>query len=179
VCHWGVEVEIIQIDGAVACPLCGDDAVEVNFDHAYVNGEGTAIPRVGDAIAANGEANAIGIGLLRTIVDAHVSVCDVFASVDWDVVSSNEDYRVGAFANARDALGKATKFDCVGHAPEFFVLGVDKKVAPFHKGASVGVEEGIENFPRELPMRSLVSHEWVAGDVVVNMEACYDGLLSD
>ena len=65
---------------------------------------------------------------------------------------SDEDYCVGAFANAGDALGKATKFDCVGHAPEFFVLGVDTKVAHFHEGAGVGVEDGIENFPRELPM---------------------------
>jgi hypothetical protein len=40
--------------------------------------------------------------------------------------------------DAGDALGKATKFDCVGLAPEFFVLGVDKKVVHFHEGASVG-----------------------------------------
>ncbi len=65
---------------------------------------------------------------------------------------SDEDYHVGAFANAGDALGKATKFDCVGLAPEFFVLGVDKKVVHFHEGTGVGVEDGIENFPRELPM---------------------------
>ncbi len=144
----------------------------MNFDHDHVNRGGTAIPQLGDAIAANGEVSAIGIGLLRTIVDAHASVRDVFALVDWDVVSSDEDYHVGAFANAGDALGKATMFDCVGLAPEFFVLGVDKKVAHFHEGAGVGVEDSIENFPRELPMRSLVSHEWVVGDVIVNMDAC-------
>ncbi len=130
-CHWGVEVEILQINGAVACTFCGDDAVEVNFDRDHVNGGGTAIPRVGDEIAANGEVSAIGIGLLRRIVDAHASVREVFASVDQDVVSSDEDYCVGAFANAGDALGKATEFDCVELAPEFFVLGVDKKVAHF------------------------------------------------
>ena len=126
---WGVvEVEILQINGAVACTLCGDDAVEVNFDRDHVNGGGTPIPGVGDAIFANGGASAIGIGLLRPIVDAHVPVCDVFVS-DRDVVLSNEGNCVGALANARDALGKATEFDCVGLAPEFFVLGVDKKVA--------------------------------------------------
>ncbi len=69
--------------------------VEANFDRDHVNGGGTAIPGVSDAIAANGEASAIGIGLLRTIVDAHTSVCEDFASVDRDVVSSDEDYRVG------------------------------------------------------------------------------------
>jgi hypothetical protein len=122
----------------------------VNFDRDHVNRGGTAIPRVGDAIAANGEASAIGISLLRMIVNAHASVHDVFLSVDWDVILSDEDYCVGACANTRDALGKVTKFDCVGLAPEFFVLGVDEKVVHFHEGASVGVQDGIENFTREL-----------------------------
>ncbi len=107
-CHQGVEVEILQIDGAVACPFCEDNAVEVNFDHDHVNGGGTAIPGVGDAIAANGEASAIGISLLRTIVDAHASGYDIFLLVDWDVILSDEDYCVDACANARDALGQAT-----------------------------------------------------------------------
>ncbi len=101
--------------------------------------------------------------LLRTIVEAHASICDVFASVDWDVVWSHEDDRVGAVANAGDTLGKATKFDCVGLAPEFFVLGVD---------AGVGVEVGIENLPWESPTRSLICCEWAAGDVIVNLDAC-------
>jgi hypothetical protein len=127
--HWGVEVEILKIDGAEACTLCGDNAVEMNLDCDYVNGGGTAIPRIGDVIAANGEASAIGIGLLRAIIDAHMPVCDVFALVNRGIVSSNEDNCVGALANAWDALGKATKSHCVGLAPEFFVLGVDKKVA--------------------------------------------------
>ncbi len=144
----------------------------MNFDHDHVNGGGTTIPGIGDAIAANGKASAIGIGLLRGIVDTHASVRDVFVSVDWDVVESDEDDHVGAVANAGDALGKATKFDHVGLAPEVFVLGVDKKVVHFHEGAGVGVEDGIENFPWELPTRSLVCHEWAAGDVVVNMDAC-------
>ncbi len=119
------------MDCAVACTLCGDDTVEMNFDHDHVNGGGTTIPGIGDAIAANGKASAIGIGLLRTIVDTHASVRDIFGSVDRYVVAS-EDNRVGAIANAGDALGKATKFDHVGLAPEFFILGVDEKVAHFH-----------------------------------------------
>jgi hypothetical protein len=142
----------------------------MNLDCDHVDGGGTAIPGIGDAIAANGDVSAIGIGLLRTIVDAHAPVCDVFASVNWDVVSSNEDDRVGALANAWDALGKVTEFDCVGLDPEFFVLTVDKKVVHFHEGTSVSVEDGIENFARELPT-SLMRHEWAAGNVVVNMDA--------
>ncbi len=106
----------------------------MNFDRDHVNGGGTTISGMGDAIAANGKASAIGIGLLRAIVDTHASIRDVFASVDRDVIASDEDDCVGAVANARDALGKGTEFDCVGLAPEFFVLGVDKKVPHFHEG---------------------------------------------
>ncbi len=116
-------------------------------------------PGIGDAIAANGKASAIGIGLLMAIVDAHASVRDIFASVDWDVISSDEGNHVGAVANAMDALGKAIKFNCVGLAPEFFVFGVDKMMAQVHEGTGVGVEDGIENFPRELPTRCLFCRE--------------------
>ncbi len=144
----------------------------MNFDRDHGNGGGTPIPGIDDAIAANGKASAIGISPLRTTVDAHASICDVFALVDWDVVLSDEDNRVGAVANAGDALGKATKFNCVGFAPEFFALGVDKKGVHFHEGAGAGVEDGIENFPWKSPTRSLVCREWVAGGVVVNMDAC-------
>jgi hypothetical protein len=49
-----------------------------------------------------------------------------------------------------------TKFNRIGLAPEFFVLGLDEKVAHFHEGTGVGVEDSIENFPRESPTRSLV-----------------------
>jgi hypothetical protein len=122
-------------------------------------------------IATDGKVSVIGIGLLRTIVDAHVPVCDVFALVNQDVILSNEDNRFGALGNAWDALGKATKFDCVVLAPEFFVLGVDKKVVHFHEGTSVSVENGIENFARESLTRGLTRHEWAAGNVVVNMDA--------
>jgi hypothetical protein len=44
-------------------------------------------------------------------------------------------------------------------------------VVHFHEGASVGVEDGIENFFRELLTRSLMHREWAASDVVVNMNA--------
>ncbi len=71
-----------------------------------------------------------------------------------------------------EGLGKATEFDHVGLAPEFFVLGVDKKVAHFHDDASVSVEDGVENFARESPTRGLMCHEWAADDVVVHMDAC-------
>ncbi len=171
-CHWGVEVEILQINCAVACTLCGDDAVEMNFNRDHGNGGGTTIPGIGDAIAANGKASAIGIGLFRAIVVTHASIRDVFALVNRDGITFGEDDCVGAVANARDALGEVIKFDCIGLAPEFFVLGVDKKVVHFHEGAGVGVEDSIENFQWELPTRRLVCRERAAGNVIMIIDVC-------
>jgi hypothetical protein len=144
----------------------------MNFDPDHVHSGGTAILGIDDAIAANSKVSAIGIGLLRAIVDAHVSVRDVFVLVNRDVILSDKDDCVGAIANTGDALGKATEFNFVGLAPEFFVFEVDEKMVHFHKGAGVGVEDGIENFLRELPTRCLFCCEWAAGDIVVNMDAC-------
>jgi hypothetical protein len=132
--RWGVEVENLPIDGAAACTLCVDNAVEVNLDCDHVDSGGTAIPGISDATATIGEASAIRIGLLRTIVDTHAPVCNFFVLANGDVVSSNEDNFVGALANDWDALGKGTEFNHLGLAPEFFVLGVDDKVAHFHEG---------------------------------------------
>ncbi len=56
-----------------------------------------------------------------------MSVHDVFALVDRDIVLSDEDNCVGAVANAGDALGKATMFDHVGLAPEFLYLGLMRR----------------------------------------------------
>jgi hypothetical protein len=81
----------------------------MNLDCDHVHGWGTAIPGIRDAIAADGEVSAIGIGLLRTIVDAHTPVRDIFVLIDWDVVSSNVDNPVSGLAIAWDALGKVTK----------------------------------------------------------------------
>ncbi len=120
--HQGVKVEILQINGAILCTLCGDDTVEMNLDCDHVNDGGITTPGIVEMIAANCEASAIGIGLFRTIVDAHAPVFDVFALVDQDLFLSNEDNCFCALANAWNAMGKAIRFDCVGLAPEFFVL---------------------------------------------------------
>jgi hypothetical protein len=58
----------------------------MNLDCDQVDGGGTTIPSIGDVIATDCEVSAVGIGLLRIIVDAHVPIRDVFASVDWDVI---------------------------------------------------------------------------------------------
>jgi hypothetical protein len=84
----------------------------MEFDRCHVNSRRVAVAGVVDPVAAYSEASLIGVVLLWVIVDAHASICDVFLSVDWDIVSSDEDYCVCACANARDALGTCPRVLC-------------------------------------------------------------------
>ena len=55
-CHWCHEVEIFEVNGAVACTLGQDDAVEVELDSDHVNGGRSAVSGDVESIAANGES---------------------------------------------------------------------------------------------------------------------------
>ena len=108
--------------------------------------DSATIAGVGDMIATNGESSVVRDSLFGSLIDADVAICNIFALLEWDIILSSENNCVGAIACTWDALGKATKFGCVGLAPQFLVLGVDEKVAHFHVHASVIVEDSIENF---------------------------------
>jgi hypothetical protein len=43
--HWGVEVEILQVNGAISCVHCWDDAVEMELDSDHVNGRCATVTR--------------------------------------------------------------------------------------------------------------------------------------
>ncbi len=52
----------------------------------------------------------IGVILFGMIVCTDAFICDVLESVEWDVVAYDEDDGVGAFSDARNALGQAARF---------------------------------------------------------------------
>ena len=72
----------------------GDGAVEQQFDGGKVSSLGADIAGVLDAIAADGEANATGVGFFGAIScdDAEVSGF----LVPWDLVGRDEKHGVGA-----------------------------------------------------------------------------------
>ena len=95
------------------------------------------------------EARAIGVVLLRAIVDADTAVGSVLLLVNGDVAVLDEDNGVGAFADTKDALGKPGKFSGVQFAPKFLILRVGEKVSHFHELSSVLVEDCIEEVSGE------------------------------
>ncbi len=67
-CHWCHEVEVFEVNGAVARTLGQDDTVEVELDRDHVNSGRTTVPGEVYSVAINGEARAIGVILFRAIV---------------------------------------------------------------------------------------------------------------
>ena len=112
-CHWCHEVEIFEVNGAVACTLGQYDTVEVELDRDHVNGGRSAVSRDVESVTANGESRAIWVGLFGTIVSADASICDVLEAVQWNFIACDEYNGVGAFADAGNALGEAAKFSCI------------------------------------------------------------------
>ncbi len=112
-CHWCHEVEIFEVNGAVACPLGRDDTVEVELYRDHVNGGRSTVSGDVESVTTNGESRAIGVILFGAIVCTDASICDVLELVEWDVVACDKHNGVGAFADAGNALGQAAKFRSV------------------------------------------------------------------
>ncbi len=89
--------------------------MELDSDH--VNGRCAAVTRVLEEIAAHGDLCAVGVLLLRAIVDTDLCVHDVAFAIVWNVFVVDENKSVGLFANSGHALSKTPKFLCVGFAP--------------------------------------------------------------
>jgi hypothetical protein len=97
--------------------------MELDSDH--VNGSCAAVAWVVEEIAAHSDSCTVGVLLLlKAIVYTDLRVHDVVFAVVWNVLAADENDSVGTFADSGDALGKMSKFLCVGFAPQFFVLGV-------------------------------------------------------
>ncbi len=89
--------------------------MELDSDH--VNGRCAAVIRVVEEIASQGDSCAVGVLLLRAIVDTDTCVGDVAFVIVWNVFVADENNGVGAFAGSRHALSKTPEFFCVGFAP--------------------------------------------------------------
>jgi hypothetical protein len=73
---------------------------------------------------AYSDSCALGVLLLQEIFHADSRVRDVAFAVVRDVLASDENNSVGAFADSRDASNKASNILRVGFALQFLVLGV-------------------------------------------------------
>ncbi len=78
--HGGVEVEIGRVDGQKLCPRGTDGGIDEEFGHGEIGCWCAFVTKVADAIATNGEPNAIFLFFLWSITAANAAVVGAFVS---------------------------------------------------------------------------------------------------
>ncbi len=97
--------------------------MELDSDH-HVNSRCAAVARVVEEIATHSDSCAVEVLLLWAIIYTDSCIHDIAFAFVWNVFAADENNSVGIFADSGDALSEASKFICVGFAPQFLVLGV-------------------------------------------------------
>jgi hypothetical protein len=74
------------------------------FEGDHVNGGHADVAENVDEVAAYCQPRSVGVFLLRVVVDTDTDIGGVAVAIGRDFFEFDEDNRVGAFADARDAL---------------------------------------------------------------------------
>jgi hypothetical protein len=94
--HWGIEVEVVEVDGAEVRAFGREHTVEKQLEGFKGSSVGTNISWVTDAIATNCDAGMIRIVFIRTHFTNYHGVADFLSFVEWDVMIINEKEYVSA-----------------------------------------------------------------------------------
>ncbi len=84
--HWGIKVEVLEVDGAEVRAFAREHTVEQQLEEFKGRGVGANIFRVTDAIASDVDAGTIRIVFIRPHFIHYHGVADFFSFVGWDVV---------------------------------------------------------------------------------------------
>jgi hypothetical protein len=150
--------------------------MELDSDH--VDSRCAAVTRVVEEIAAHGDSCAVGVLLLRAIVDTDSCIRDVAFAIMWNVFTKDENDSVGTFADSGHALSKTPEFLHVGFAPQFLVLGVYEEMPHFHEMACGFVEDSVEHVGGVLLLSCTASHDRAACCFTIIVDAGQQSLLS-
>jgi hypothetical protein len=145
--HWGIKVEVLEVNGAESCTCAREHAVEKQFDEFKGCSVGSHVTQEADAIATDGDAGAIRIIFFLSHFTYHHGVADFLLFMGWDVmvvykkegVSAHNPLCIGG-STRTDALAQPSKFIGVRSVPGGFVAGVTAELAMLKKFASGGVK---------------------------------------
>ncbi len=94
--HWGIEVEVLEVDGAEARAFAREHTVEEQLEEFKGCGVGADIPLKTDAIATDDDVGTIRIIFIRLHVTHYHGVADFLSFVGRDVVIVDEKEGVNA-----------------------------------------------------------------------------------
>ncbi len=149
----------------------------MEFYSDRVKGGCATVTWVVKEIAAHGDSCAVGVLLLRAIVDADLCIRDVMFAIVWNVVMADENNSVGTLADSRHALSKTPKFLCVRFAPQFLVHGVHKKIPHFHEMARGFIKNSVEHVGGVLSLSYAASRDWAGCSFAIIVGAGQQNLL--
>jgi hypothetical protein len=94
--HWGIEVEVLEVDGAESRAFAREDTVEQQLEEFKGRGVGANISWVTNTTTSNGDASTIRIILIRSNFTHYHGVADFLSFVSRDVMIVDEKEGVSA-----------------------------------------------------------------------------------
>ena len=94
--HWGIKVEVLEVDGAEACAFARKYTVEEHLEEFEGCGVGTNIPWETDVTATDGDTGTIRVVFFRAHFTHYHGVADFLSFVSGDVMIVNEKEGVSA-----------------------------------------------------------------------------------
>jgi hypothetical protein len=83
--HWGIEVEVLEVDGAESCSFVREDTVEQQLEEFKGHGVGANISWVTNTATTDGDAGTIWIVFFRPHFTHYHGVADFLSFVGRDV----------------------------------------------------------------------------------------------
>ncbi len=138
--HRGVQIEVLEVNGAEPCTLSGEDTVEEKLDKFKQGRVGANIARITDSVTANGDLGSVRVILLRSNFTDNHGVADFLALVGQDGLVVDEEEGVGTRypllhwrRAGTNALAELAQLVSIGGIPSCFVTWVTTKLGMFKK----------------------------------------------
>ncbi len=94
--HWGIQEEVLEVDGAESCAIAREDTVEQQLEKFKGRDVGADISRVTNTTASNGDAGTIRIVFIRLHFTHYHGVADFLSFVSGDVMIVDDKEGVSA-----------------------------------------------------------------------------------
>ena len=102
----GEEVEVADVEGGKLGAGTREESVEDEFGEFKGSSWGSDISGKANAVAADGDARAVGILFFGADFANHFGVSDFFAAAGGDIFEADEEEGVGAFDTFARAVGR-------------------------------------------------------------------------
>jgi hypothetical protein len=145
--HRGVQIEVLEVNGAEPWTLPGEDTVEEKLDEFKQGRVGANM--ITDSVTANGDLGSIRVILLRSNFTDNHGVADFLVLVGRDVLVVNEEEGVGTRypllcwrRAGSNALAESAQLVSIGGIPSCFVTWVMTKLAMFKEFTCRRIQNG-------------------------------------